>query len=277
MGELNGKRAIITGAASGIGRATAELFVEEGASVVIADIADEAGRALARQLGSPASFFHADVSSSAEVEALVEHTVRTLGGIDVLFNNAGISEAMTKVDLLDEEFGRFGKVMAVDLLGPMLGTRYAGPVMRQQGRGVILNTASTGGFHAGYGLPVYRAAKAGVISFTQVAAIELGKHGIRVNCISPGPVETSMAGAGFPPDVAQRIGQATSRLLTGMQILQRVGKPRDIANAAVFLASDRAAQITGHNLVVDGGLSVGDKVDRVTELQGEFQRILGSG
>ena len=110
-----------------------------------------------------------------------------------------------------------------------------------------------------------------------MSAIELGKHGIRVNCISPGPVETGMAGAAFPPDVAIKIGQVASRLLMEMQILERVGKPRDIANAALFLASDRAAQITGHNLVVDGGLSVGDKVDRVTRLQAEFRAILEGG
>jgi NAD(P)-dependent dehydrogenase (short-subunit alcohol dehydrogenase family) len=275
MGQLDGKRAIITGAASGIGRATAELFVEEGARVVIADVADEPGREFVRLLGKSAAFHHTDVSSPADTEALVEFAVQALGGIDILFNNAGISESVSKVALLDEEFESFGKVMSVDLLGPMLGTRYAGRVMRRQGSGVILNTASTGGFYAGHGLPVYRAAKAGVISFTQVAAIELGKHGIRVNCISPGPIETNMAGAGFPPDVAAKIGQVASRLLTDMQVLARTGQPRDIANAAVFLASDRAAQITGHNLVVDGGLSIGDKVDRVTQMQAEFQKILG--
>jgi len=203
--------------------------------------------------------------------------VQSFGGLDVLFNNAGITESVSKVELVDETFDRFGPVMAVDLLGPMLGTRYAARVMQRQGAGVIINTASTGGFYAGYGMPIYRAAKAGVISFTQVSAIELGKYGIRVNCISPGPVETSMAGAAFPPDVAVKIGQATTRLLTEMQILERTGKPRDIANAALFLASDRAAQITGHNLVVDGGLSIGDKVDRLSLMQAEFNGILGPG
>jgi NAD(P)-dependent dehydrogenase (short-subunit alcohol dehydrogenase family) len=277
MTELSGKRAIITGAANGIGRATAELFVQEGARVVIADVADEPGRELARQLGPAAVYCHADVSSAADVEALVRFAVESLGGLDILFNNAGITESVSKVDLVDETFERFTQVMAVDLLGPMLGTRYAARVMQSQRQGVILNTASTGGFYAGYGMPMYRAAKAGVIAFTQMSAIELGQHGIRVNCISPGPVETNLPGAAFPPEIATRIGKATSRLLTEMQILERTGKPRDIANAAVFLASDRAAQITGHNLVVDGGLSVGDKTDRMARMQTEIQAILGAG
>ena len=276
MAELSSKRAIITGAANGIGRATAELFVQEGARVVIADVADEPGRELARQLGPAAVFRHANVSSAADVEALVQFAVESFGGLDILFNNAGITESVSKVELVDETFERFTPVMAVDLLGPMLGTRYAGRVMKRQGQGVIINTASTGGFYAGFGMPMYRAAKAGVISFTQVSAIELGKHGIRVNCISPGPVETNLPGAGFPPETATKIGKATSRLLAEMQILTRIGKPRDIANAAVFLASDRAAQITGHNLIVDGGLSVGDKIDRMERMGAEIQAILGT-
>jgi NAD(P)-dependent dehydrogenase (short-subunit alcohol dehydrogenase family) len=252
------------------------LFVQDGARVVIADVADEPGRELARQLGPAAVFCHADVSSAADVEALVEFAVESFGGLDILFNNAGVTESVSKVELVDETFERFTPVMAVDLLGPMLGTRYAGRVMKRQGQGVIINTASTGGFYAGFGMPMYRAAKAGVISFTQVSAIELGKHRIRVNCISPGPVETNLPGAAFPPEIATKIGKATTRLLTEMQILERVGKPRDIANAAVFLASDRAAQITGHNLVVDGGLSVGDKIDRMARMGAEIQTILGA-
>lgn len=277
MPELDGKRAIITGAASGIGRAMAALFVAEGARVLIADVADEAGARLSRELGAAARFRRTDVSSARDVAALVDHAVAEFGGLDVLVNNAGISESVAKVELLDEDFERFAKVLSVDLLGPMLGTKFAGRVMRAQGGGVILNTASIGGLYAGHGMPVYRSAKAGVIAFTQMAAIELGKYGVRVNAISPGPIETPMSAAAFPPAVATEVAAATSRALTAMQILQRTGKPQDVANAALFLASDRAAHITGQNLIVDGGASVGDKVDRVAAMQTEFAKILGTG
>ncbi len=273
--ELAGRRAIVTGGASGIGRTTVELFVREGAQVLIADVADQAGQDLARGLGAAAAYCHTDVSKAEQVEALVAQAIELFGGLDIMYNNAGISEPMSKVDLIDEEFTQFSKVLAVDLLGPMLGIKFAARAMRAQGRGSIINTASTGGFFAGRGMPVYRTAKAGVIALTQMAAIELGGLGIRVNCISPGPIETPMAGAGFPPEIAAKLAAATSRLLTDMQVLKRVGQPIDIANAAVFLASERSAHITGQNLVVDGGVTAGDKVDRIALIQTEMQAILG--
>lgn len=273
MPELSGKRAIITGAASGIGRATAELFVAEGAKVVIADVCDQAGEKLADELGLCAAYLHTDVTKAEQVAAVVDFAVNKFGGLDIMYNNAGISDSMKKIEFIDEDFKDFNKVLAVDLLGPMLGTKYAALAMRGQRAGAIINTASIGGLHAGFGMPIYRAAKAAVIQLTRMAAIELGPYGIRVNSISPGPIETPMAAAGFPPAVAAKISEAASRMMGDMQILNRTGKPRDIANAAVFLASERAAQITGHNLIVDGGASVGDKIDRVRLMEQEFKII----
>jgi NAD(P)-dependent dehydrogenase (short-subunit alcohol dehydrogenase family) len=275
LAELTEKVAIITGGASGIGRATAEMFVQEGARVIIADISDDLGRQLAYRLGDGAAFIRTDVSRAEEVDRLVTRTVETFGKLDILFNNAGISGNLQKTDLVDEEFEDFEKVLAIDLLGPMLGTKFAARHMRKQAHGSIINTASTAGFYAGFGIPAYRAAKAGVIAFTQMAAVELGSAGIRVNSISPGPVETPiMVGGQYSPELARELMQAASTILTEMQLLKRVGKPKDIANAAVFLASDRSANITGHNIVVDGGSSIGDKVDRTATMQRAFAQIL---
>lgn len=275
MNELAGKRVIVTGGASGIGKASAQLFVSEGARVVIADIDGEAARACAAELGPAAEAVKTDVADAAQVEALVEQAVAAMGGIDVMFNNAGIAEKALKVEFLDDDLSRFAEILNVDLLGPMLGARYAGRAMRDAGQGgVILNTASIAGFHAGYGLPVYRAAKAGVIAFTRMLAIELGRYGIRANSISPGAVRTDWAGVGFSPVAAGRIGEAAARHATIGQALERTGEAADIAHAALFLASDRARHITGHNLVVDGGTSVGDKLDRIAAINREIAQIL---
>ncbi|HLY58995.1 MAG TPA: glucose 1-dehydrogenase [Stellaceae bacterium] len=275
MAELSGKIAIVTGGSSGIGRATVQRFVEEGARVVIADIADRAGEDLAAALGESAVYKRTDVSKSADVEAVVAFAVSRFGDLDIMFNNAGLPEKKPE-GLIDNDLSEFEKVMAVDALGPALGIRFAGRYMREKRKGVIINTASTAGFYSGYAVPIYRAAKAAVIALTQNAAVELGASGVRVNAISPGPIETPMfAGDQFTPEVTERINKMVTATLIDMQLLRRVGRPIDIANAVVFLASDRAAQITGHNLIVDGGASVGDKVDRNTLMQKGLAEIIG--
>jgi NAD(P)-dependent dehydrogenase (short-subunit alcohol dehydrogenase family) len=241
---------------------------------VIADIAEESGRALAARLGKSAAFHRTDVASAASVETTVDFAIRTFGRLDVMFNNAGISEPMSQVSLIDEEFSLFDKLLRVDLLGPFLGVKYAARAMREQRCGSIINTASLGGVQAGFGLPVYRAAKAGVIALTRNSAIELGGLGIRVNCISPGPIETPMAGAGLPPAIAKQAMKLASDLMTEMQVLKRIGKPRDIAHAAVFLASDLSAQMTGQNLIIDGGAGLGDKINRVPGIQAAFAKLM---
>ncbi|HXP32656.1 MAG TPA: SDR family NAD(P)-dependent oxidoreductase, partial [Acidimicrobiales bacterium] len=181
MGELQGKVAIVTGGAGGIGRATVERFVEEGACVVIADIDAEAGHALAEELGDAAAFCEANVADAQQVQALVDFTVGHFGGLQVMFNNAGVASAMVRFlhdDLLD-----FDRVMHVNVLGVMLGSQRAARHMKEHGGGSIVNCASIAGISAGSGLATYRAAKAAVIHITKSIAVDVAQYGIRVNAI----------------------------------------------------------------------------------------------
>ena len=275
-GSLNGKVAIVTGGASGIGKATVELFVAEGARVVIADLQEEQGEALASSLGDTVSFKHTNVAQPDSVDDVVNFAVDTYGDLDIMYNNAGVSGAEGSSRFLDNDLATFEKVMAVDLLGPMLGARAAGRYMVEQGKGVILNTASIGGSHPGYGVPDYRAAKAGVIAFTRSLAIELGPSGVRVNSISPGPTKTEMIAMDveMSEEIKDKILNASIDAMIGMQVLKQVGEARDIAEAALFLASDRARQITGIDLVVDAGASLGDTVNRQAAMEEAFAGIL---
>ena len=273
---LKDKIAIVTGGASGIGKATVELFVAEGARVVIADLQEEKGEALARSLGGTAAFKRTDVSEADSVDAVVQFAVETFGDLDIMHNNAGVSGAEGSAWFLENDLATFQEVMAVDLLGPMLGARAAARHMVEQGKGVILNTASIGGSHPGHGVPDYRAAKAGVVAFTRSLAIELGPHGVRVNSISPGPTKTEIVGMGaaMSEQIREKILDASMDAMMGMQVLKRVGEPRDIAEAALFLASDKARQITGIDLVVDGGASLGDTVNRQAAMEEAIGAIL---
>jgi NAD(P)-dependent dehydrogenase (short-subunit alcohol dehydrogenase family) len=267
-GELQEKVAIITGGASGIGRGSVAKFLEEGASVVIADVNAERGEAYARELGSRAAFHQTDVSRAEDVERVVDFAVSHFGDLHIMFNNAGISGKMGNTSLLEEEFADFEPVMRVDLLGVMLGTKYAGRHMVKNKVGSIINTASTGGMAGGFGIACYRAAKAGVLNFTQVAAMELGAHNVRVNSISPGPIETPIISGGvqLPLEQAQKLQRDVLNVMARAQALRRLGQPDDIGNAAIFLGSDRSAQITGHNLVVSGGIGAGDPSNRMNEI-----------
>ena len=274
--SLKGKVALVTGGASGIGRATVELFVAEGARVVIADLLEEQGEELARSLGDAVACKQTDVSRADSIEGAVAFAIDNFGDLDILFNNAGVSGAEGSSDFLKNDLATFNRVMAVDLLGPMLGARAAGRHMVERGKGVILNTASIGGSYPGYGVPDYRAAKAGVIAFTRSLAIELGPFGVRVNSISPGPIKTGIVAMNVEMDeeIGDRILDASMDAMMDMQVLKQVGEPRDIAEAALFLASDRARQITGIDLVVDGGASLGDTVNRQANMEESFARIL---
>lgn len=260
--ELAGKVAIITGGASGIGRGSVELFVEEGAKVVIADINEREGRELAHTLGSSARFRRTDVSDRDDVQALVDFAVSEFGGLHIMFNNAGLPDEST-CPLLDADFSRFERVMQVNVLGVMLGTQIAARHMVKHGGGSIINTSSTGGLRAGHSFTMYRAAKAGVINFTQNAAIELGPYLIRVNCICPGNIPTDMASfAAAEPGMSEAHSREMQREIRAVRMdwqpLKRQGAPRDIGQTALFLGSDRSQQMTGQTLTVDGGAATGD-------------------
>ncbi len=274
--ELAGKVAIVTGGAGGIGRATVELFVREGAKVVIADVDVAAGEQLAAYLGAQALFRRTDVAIADEVQELVDVAVASFGGLDIMFNNAGISCAMFD-RFLDDELADFHRVMGVNLLGVMLGSQRAGRYMARHGGGSIINNASIAAHNAGFALMSYRASKAGVVHFSKSIAIDLAEYGIRVNCLLPGHIVTelnSFAEPGSSPEVAQRLQQALDPVWLSNQPLKRRGRPQDVAEAALYLASDRSAQVTGIVLPVDGGITAGDPVNHLNEIMKTRARVL---
>jgi len=275
--ELEGKVAIVTGGASGIGLATVELFLAEGASVVIADIDRAGGEALASRLGDQCRFFAVDVSQRAEVEALVDFACEQFGKLDIMFNNAGISCAPFP-DFLDDTLDDFERVVAVNLLGPMLGTQIAARAMARQGNGgSIINTASIAGILAGQAMISYRVTKAGLVHFSKSVAIELARHSVRVNCIAPGHIQTAMSAfeQGSVPDNVNALAKEIDAIYLSNQPLKRRGQPRDVAEAALFLASDRSQFVTGMVMPVEGGVTAGDPVNHLAEILGARKRILG--
>ena len=245
---LAGKVALVTGAASGIGRATALLFAREGASVVVADINHD-GQSVAREIiqnGGRAFFQHADVTQAADCQRVVERTLREFGVIDVLFNNAGIIRRATVVEIGEEDWDR---VMAVNVKSIFLMSRYVIPVMAKAG-GSIINAASGWGLAGGPRAAVYCASKGAVVLLTKAMAIDHGPQKIRVNCICPGDTDTGML-----RNEAQQLGEQEDYFLaeSARRPLGRIGKPEEIAQAALYLASDASSFVTGTALVVDGG------------------------
>jgi NAD(P)-dependent dehydrogenase (short-subunit alcohol dehydrogenase family) len=261
MLPLEGKVAVITGATSGIGAHTAEVFVGAGAKVVIAGRRQERGERLARKLGEAANFLRTNVALEADVKAMIEHAVNHFGRLDCLVNNAGRGSQYATIADVDLE--QFDAVIAVHLRAVLAGMKYAARVMAAQGMGSIINVASVNGIRAGLGGHYYSAAKAASIHLTRCAAVELGEKGIRVNSISPGMIATGAFGkyGEMPSDDADdhpEYAEAAIRAVAPRwQPLQSVGRVEDIAQAALFLASDASRFVTGHNLVVDGGISAG--------------------
>jgi NAD(P)-dependent dehydrogenase (short-subunit alcohol dehydrogenase family) len=261
-GELAGKVAIVTGGSSGIGLGSAARFVAEGAKVVIADVNEEAGQAAAAELGPDAAFRRTDVADQAQVAELVDFAVSTFGGLHVMFNNAGISGARHP-RLLDEDFADFDKVMGINLLGVMAGTREAARHMAANGGGSIINTTSIGGIQHATGQWAYHVSKAGVIMFSKSAAIDLGEYSIRVNCIAPGNIETPIMGGmmaqgrDMSPDELDAMMAKVRAFLLARQPIHRQGTTEDLAQAALFYASDRSSYVTGTVLPVDGGQLAG--------------------
>jgi len=251
--RLAGKTAIVTGGASGIGAATVRLFVEEGARVLIADTQEERGQELAEKLGEAAGFLRVDVTLEHDIEAVVDECMTRWGRLDCMFNNAGFGGALGSIETTTVE--EFDITFDVLLKGVFLGIKHAARVMRPRGAGSILSTASVAGLKTGESPHLYSVAKAAVIHLTRSVALELGEHGIRVNCICPGIVATPLA-AGSPkatPEFLEKLAHSLARA----QALGRIGQPEDIARAALWLASDDAEWITGHAQVVDGGAFAG--------------------
>lgn len=255
MGMLIGKVALITGGASGIGEATARLFVSEGCEVSIGDVQNTRGMKLAKELGS--RFIHMDVSNEEDVKRGVETIVETHESLDIMFNNAGIAGAVGGLD--EVSVAAFDRTLAVNLRGVFLGTKYAAKQMRKQEGGSIINTASVAATRTGYGNHVYSASKAGVLQFTKSVAMELGEDDIRVNCVLPGFIPTPMIAIarGVHPDEADSKIELIEESFTGAQPIEGPGSASDVAKAVLWLASDESSFVNGQAIVVDGGVTGG--------------------
>ncbi|HLM16778.1 MAG TPA: SDR family oxidoreductase [Acidimicrobiia bacterium] len=250
--ELSGKVAVVTGGASGIGRATVERFVAEGARVVIADVDEGRGEELASELGDVVAFQRVDVSDADDVQAAVDLAVTQFGSLDIMFNNAGIGSKFDRI--IENDLDDFDRVIGINLKGVMLGTQRAARHMAEQGGGAIVNTASIAAITGGAGPIVYRASKAAVVQFSKSAAIDLATYNIRVNCIAPGHIPTGITNYDL------------GSVIQTMQPLQRHGQPADVAEAVLYLVSDRSAQITGIVVPIDGGTSAGPPITQLRDL-----------
>ena len=253
MAEMAGKVAVITGGASGIGEASARLFIQEGARVIIADMQKERGRALAAELGDAAVFFPVEVRQEEQVKAVIDTAVSKWGRLDCMFNNAGFGGALGPIE--DTPVEEFDMTFDVLVKGVFLGMKHAIPVMKKQGIGSIINTGSISAITAGRGPLIYSAAKASVLHLSKVTAISVADSSIRINTICPGYIATPLS-----TNTVGKPDKLIEEQLDGEpfpQPIPRVGRPSDIAEMALFLASDRSTFITGQAIIVDGGAASG--------------------
>ena len=248
MAKLSGKIALVTGAVSGIGKASVELFRREGATVIGADISDGAD-------------VRADAGSEDDVRRLVEETAAKHGGLDIVFANAGVSGGWATI--AEQTAADWAEILRINLIGPFLAIKYAGPILAKRGSGSIICTASVAGLRSGAGGAAYSASKAGVINLVQTAAQQLSGSGVRVNAICPGLIETGMTQVIY--DMARAAGQADR--IGELNPLKRGGEPDEIASAALFLASDESSYVNGAAIVVDGGLASSHPTTRRFDLR----------
>ena len=269
MGEMDGKVAVVTGGASGIGEATVRLFIEEGAKVVIADMQQERGEALANELGNVATFVQVEVRQEEQVKSAIDTAIEDWGRLACIFNNAGFGGVLGPVeDIPVEEFD-----MSFDVLvrGVFLGMKHAIPIMKKQGSGSIINTGSIAAVTAGRGPLIYSVCKAAVVQLSKVTAMSLGANSIRVNAICPGYIATPLS-----TNTVGRPDEKIEERIQGMEYQQpipRVGRPEDIANMALYLASDRSSFITGQAIVVDGGAATGVSWENQKDVYKEYHPI----
>ncbi|KAH9605508.1 hypothetical protein KSS87_004677 [Heliosperma pusillum] len=248
MFRLNGKVAIITGGASGIGECTAKLFTQHGAKVVIADIQDDLGQSICKELGPSATFVHCDVTNEAHVKDVVDYTMAQYGKLDIMHNNAGIG-GPPQPSIIDTKLSEFEEVIKVNLIGSFLGTKHAARVMIPTKQGSIITTSSTCSILGGGATYAYTSSKHGVVGLMKNAAVELGNYGIRVNCVAPHLISTPMTRS-----FLNMKDEEFSNFYSNMK--GQSCKVEDVAQTALFLASDDSKFISGHNLVVDGGFSI---------------------
>ncbi len=273
--RLEGKVAFITGACSGIGLATAQLFIEEGACVLAADIQDDAGQALQQRFAGRLKYAHCDVTQPAQIQAAVDRAAAGFGGLDIVFNNAGAGGQRGGM----EEMTLEGWDLTMNLLlrSVMAGTMYALPHLKARGGGAIVNTSSISALATGYAPVAYSTAKAAVLHFSKLCAADLARHRIRVNAVVPGFIATSIFGAGFGLDrqAAQQMAATLTERGGSLQPAGRTGQPGDIAEAVLYLASDAASFVTGTQLVVDGGMTVGTRASWDPSAPRPVQEALG--
>jgi len=267
------KTIVITGGASGIGRGTVDLFLQEGAQVIVGDIDDEEGLKMQAALGDNFLFNRCDVTQEQDIKSLMDLAVSHTGGLDYVFNNAGAGGSRATIE--DVTGDEWDFAMALLLKSVAMGIKYAVPHLKARGGGAIVNTSSVAAQQAGYGPVAYSAAKAGVLHLNKVAAAQLAQHNIRVNAICPGFIHTNIFGSTLTqdPDEKKQIFALMGQMGAGTQPVPRPGQPTDIAEAVAYLCSDAASFMTGTDMLVDGGLLVGPKQAWDTETPGMLDAI----